>query len=401
MKSKAAETIEASSAAERPLAPWEKLLLGMRWKELPRVFPGLGAALLLAWLGQLLAGRLGAWVLAWQGLDPAGKSSPISAISVAVVLGLVIANTARLPAALRPGIDFARNKVLRLGIVLVGIKLSVVDVLKVGSVGIPLVMALVAFALVASLWIARRVGISPELGSLAAASTSICGITATLAVAPVVEADEKEVAYTVANVTLFGLVAMLVYPYLAHALFGDVSGAAGLFLGTSIHDTSQVMGAAISYQEVFQDERAMQVATVAKLTRNAMLVAVVPLIAFLHARASGKGSGERRSLAKLFPVFIFGFVALSLLRTAGDLGLGGGGLALGLFSEAQWTDLARLFGEGVSSFALGTALAAVGMTTRLSVFKGLGPRPFFVGFAAAALVGVASIALSALVGPLL
>lgn len=400
MRSDAAK-MEASKFTERPPGALEKLLFGMRWSELPRVLPGLGMAFLLAWLGQILARQLGAWMLAWQGLDPAGRASPISAISVAVVLGLVIANATRLPSALRPGIDFARNKVLRLGIILVGIKLSIVDVLKVGSVGIPLVVALVAFALVASMWLARRMGVSSELGSLAAASTSICGITATLAVAPVVEADEREVAYTVANVTLFGLLGMLVYPYLAHALFGANSGAVGLFLGTSIHDTSQVMGAAISYQEIFDDERAMQVATVAKLTRNAMLVAVVPLMAFLHARASGKGSGAGKRLARLFPVFIFGFVALSLLRTAGDLGLRRGGMALGLFSEAQWMGLVPFFGESISSFALGSALAAVGMTTRLSVFKGLGPRPFVVGFSAAALVGLASIVLSALVGPLL
>src|SRR5690606_29202857 len=146
---------------------------------------------------------------------------------------------------------------------------------------------------------------------------------------------------------------------------GDGSGAAGLFLGTSIHDTSQVMGAAISYAEVFGDERAMQVATVAKLTRNAMLVGLVPLIAFLHGRASGKGRGERRSLAKLFPIFVLGFLVLSLLRTAGEVGLGSGGRALGLFSEAAWSGMVGFLGDRISAFALGTALAAVGMSTRL------------------------------------
>lgn len=379
---------------------WDRFLFGMRWRELPRVVPGLGAALVLAWLGHLLAQRLGVWLLAWQGLDEAASGSPISAISVAVVLGLLLANLARLPAALRPGIDFARNKVLRLGIILVGIKLSMIDVFKVGALGIPLVILLVAFALVASLRIARWLGVSPQLGDLAAASTAICGITATLAAAPVVDAEEREVAYTVANVTLFGLLGMLVYPYVAHALFGDVSGAAGLFLGTAIHDTSQVMGAAISYGELFRDERAMQVATVAKLTRNAMLVAVIPLLAILQRRTSGTEAGKP-SLAKLFPVFIFGFLALSLFRTLGDIGLEEGGLALGAFPQAQWSEMVRFWGGSVSSLALGTALAAVGMSTRLSVFRGLGPRPFVVGFAAAAVVGLASLGLSALVGPLL
>lgn len=395
------KTAENSEPTPRPPARWEQFLLGMRWDELPRVFPGLAAAFALAWLAQILATRAGAWVLAWQGVDPVGRASPVSSISVAVVLGLVLSNATRLPGLLRPGIDFARNKILRLGIILVGIKLSVIDVLKVGLLGVPLVMILVAFALFASLWLARRMDVSSQLGSLAAASTAICGITATLAVAPVVEADEKEVAYTVANVTLFGLLGMLVYPYLAHAFFGELPGAAGLFLGTAIHDTSQVMGAAISYREVFGDERALQVATVAKLTRNSLLVAVIPLLAWLHARKGARRAGEKRSLASFFPVFIFGFLALSLLRTAGDVGLEGGGLALGIFTEAAWGEWGRLLGERISSFALGAALAAVGMSTRLSVLRGLGPRPFVVGFSAATLVGLVSLVLSALVGPLL
>lgn len=381
---------------ERPLRSWEKWFFGMRVGELPAALPGLVAALGAAWIGGLLASRIGAWLLALQGIDPTSKASPVSAITVAVILGLLVANTTGLPSWLQPGLDLARNKVLRLGIVLVGLKLSIVDVLKVGSIGVPVVIALVAFALLASLGIAKQLGVSRELGSLAAASTAICGITATLAVAPVVRADEKEVAYTVANVTLFGLLGMLVYPYVAHALFGDASAAAGLFLGTAIHDTSQVMGAALTYAEVFGDERALQVATVAKLTRNALLVAVVPAIAILHARAAGTGETGKRPLRSYFPVFVLGFVALSILRTAGEIGLGEGGLALGLFSEERFRETTRLFGDRISSLALGTALAAVGATTRLSVLKGLGPQPLFVGFGAALTVGLAAALSSAL-----
>lgn len=380
---------------------WEQALFGMRIAELHRIVPGVLLAFAIALLAQLVAGTLGGALLRLQGLDPAGKGSPISAISVAVLLGLVLANTIGVSKVFAPGLDFSVKKILRLGIILVGIKLSVLDVLKVGSLGIPVVLALVLFALVVSLWVAKRAKVSHRLGSLAAASTAICGITATLAIAPTIEADEKEVAYTVANVTLFGLVGMLVYPYVANSLFGDSSGAAGLFLGTAIHDTSQVMGAAISYKEVFGDEKALEIATVAKLTRNAMLVGVVPALAFLHARRMGNARKEKLSLGKLFPVFIFGFLALSLLRTLGDLGLESGQLALATFSRDAWRSLTSLFGDRVAVLCLGTALASVGMTTRLSVFRGLGLRPFFVGLLAALLVSFASAGLSALLGPML
>lgn len=365
----------------------ERLLLGA---------PGLGAALGIAWLGGHLAHGLGRGLLVLRGVDPAGKAGPISAISMAVLVGVLLSNTVGLPAFLQPGLDLARRVVLRLGIVLVGLKLSVVDVLRVGAVGIPAVLVLVAFAFAASLWLGRRLGVSRELGSLAAASTAICGITATLAVAPVVKADEREVAYTVANVTLFGLIGMLVYPYVAHAFFADSSLGAGLFLGTSIHDTSQVMGAALTYAGVYGDEQALQIATVAKLTRNSLLVAVVPTLAFLHARAGGTSAGERRSIRSYFPGFVLAFVVLSLVRTVGDLGLEQQGRAFGLLSEPAFRELVHLLADRISPLALGTALAAVGAGTRLSILRGLGIRPLAVGFGAALAVGVASALVSVL-----
>ena len=147
---------------------------------------------------------------------------------------------------------------------------------------------------------------SDRLSTLAAASTAICGVTATVAVAPTIDADDREVAYTIANVTLFGIVAMFVYPYVAHALFAATSASAGLFLGTSIHETAQVMGAALSYREVFHDEAAMKIATVTKLTRNVCLVAVVPVLAWLHSRSQGSQS-KRVNVLKLFPLFVLAF----------------------------------------------------------------------------------------------
>jgi len=359
--------------------------------------PGLLAALGIAWLGGQLAQGLGRALFVLRGVDPAGRASPISAISMAVLLGILLANTVRLPALLQPGLDLARKRVLRLGIVLIGLKLSVLDVIRVGAVGLPVVIVLVTFAFAISLWLARRLAVSRELGSLAAASTAICGITATLAVAPVVRADDREVAYTVANVTLIGLLGMLVYPYVAHALFGDSSLAAGLFLGTSIHDTSQVMGAALTYAGVRGDERALQIATITKLTRNALLVAVIPALAVLASRATGTRRGERRPLRSYFPTFVLAFVALSLLRTFGDLGLEHHERAFGLFTEPAFRKGIQLLADRVAPLALGMALAAVGVGTRLSILRGLGWRPLAVGFGAAVAVGCASAILSALI----
>lgn len=362
--------------------------------------PGLLAALAVALVAQPIAGWLGALMLELRGLDPAGRASPISAIPVAVVLGLLVANVVGTPPLLKEGLQLAVKKALRLGILLVGLKLSVLDVLKVGAVGVPVVLVLVASAMLIALLLAQKLQVGEKLGYLAAASTAICGITATLAVAPGIEADEKEVAYTVANVTLFGLVAMLTYPYLAHALFAQQPGAAGLFLGAAIHDTSQVMGAAIAYKEVYASEKALEVATVVKLTRNALLVAVVPLLSWLYARKNAH-AGKSSSLRELFPTFVLGFVLLAGLRSVGDYGLASGGLAFGMLEASQWKAWIGLLGEKSASLCLATALAGVGLTTQLSVLRGLGPRPFLVGLSAAVVVGLVALVLAGLAGPLL
>jgi uncharacterized integral membrane protein (TIGR00698 family) len=293
-------------------------------------------------------------------------------MTCAIIIGLLLANVLEVRPSFRPGLEFSVRKLLRLGIILVGIKLSLVDLLRLGLWGIPVVLIVISSALVLTTWFARRLGLGTRLGTLAAASTAICGVTAALAVAPTIDADDREVAYTVANVTLFGMLAMFVYPYLAHYLFAKQSGAAGLFLGTAIHDTSQVMAAALSYNQVFGDEMAMKVATMTKLTRNVFLVGVVPLLAYQAARQQGT---ERKhvNIGKLFPLFVLGFAAMAIVRSLGDAGFTGHeGHAFGLWNSETWKGITKTVGETISYGALGTAMAGVGLTTSLTTFRVLG-----------------------------
>ena len=390
----------SAHTATVPLRRWEKAILGVPVAQAPALLPGLAAATVTVVAAIQLAALAGAWVLDLQGIDPAGRGSPVSAISVAVLLGIAVANLFRLPASLKPGLDFAVKKLLRLGIILVGIKLSLVDVLQRGLWGIPVVAIVIVVALLVTGRIARALGVGTRLGTLTAAATSICGVTATVATAPVIGADDREVAYTVANVTLFGVVAMLLYPLLAHWLFPALSVSAGMFLGTAIHDTSQVMGAALSYREVFGDELAFQTATVTKLTRNVFLVGVVPLLGFLHARAGGHGAASRPPLSQLFPTFVLGFVALAAARTIGDAGLSAGGTALGLLDAAAWKELTKSLGDTGATWLLAAAMASVGLSTDLRSFRSMGLAPLWLGAIAALVVGATGLALAAIVGRL-
>jgi uncharacterized integral membrane protein (TIGR00698 family) len=359
--------------------------------------PGVLAAAVVMYAGFWLADVIGAAVLAAQGL---AGSSPVSGVPVAIVLGLALRNLLPLPASLAPGIRFATTTILRAGIVLVGIKLSLFDVLKLGLAGVPVVVAAIATGLIFVTWFNRRLGLPPRLGTLIAAGTSICGVTAIVSTAPAIDADEREVAYAVANIVAFGLFAMLTYPYLAHALLPS-SAAIGLFLGTAVHDTSQVVGAALTYKQIYGDDAVLRVATVTKLTRNIFLAAVIPILTWLHVRntrTSVRGAGPT-SWRTFVPSFVIGFVGMAVVRSVGDWMLAGGGLAYGTWDSAGWSRVAAVVGDTVGArWLLGTAMAAVGLNTSFAVFKGVGLKPFAVGLAGALVVGAVGLAMALLLG---
>ena len=238
--------------------------------------------------GFWLADRIGQQILAAQGLT---GSSPLSGVPVAIVLGLLLRNTLPLPASLNPGLKFATTTILRAGIVLVGIRLSLFDVVKLGIAGPAGGARRDRHRIGLRDVVQRKLGLPPRLGTLIAAGTSICGVTAIVSTAPAIEADEREVAYAVANVVAFGLFGMLAYPYLAHAVLGS-SETIGLFLGTAVHDTSQVVGAALTYKQVYNDEVVLRVATVTKLTRNIFLAAVIPILTWMHLQEA-QGAQDR------------------------------------------------------------------------------------------------------------
>jgi uncharacterized integral membrane protein (TIGR00698 family) len=368
------------------------------FRRLGELLPGvvLAAAVMLAAFP--LADALGRGLLRLQGLDPAGRASPLPGVSIAILLGLLVGNVVPLPAASRAGVRFAMSNLLRAGIVLVGIKLSLSDVLRLGVWGVPVVVAAIAAGLAFVSWVNRAMGLPPRLGTLIAVGTGICGMTAIVSTAPVIEAEEREVAYAVANVALFGLLGMLVYPYLAPLLL-RTSEQIGLFLGTAIHDTSQVVGAALAYRQMHHDEVAFQAATITKLTRNLFLAAVIPLAAWNHRRSGAATTpGSVARPAPLVPLFVAGFVGMSVLRSLGDAALPGG-RALGMFGAEAWKSLTSQLGDVWGSrILLGTALAAVGLNTRFETLRGVGPKPFAVGFAGALLVGAVGLGMSLLVG---
>lgn len=349
------------------------------------ILPGLAIAALLAWLATWASDSVGTSVLGFA-------RSPLSPVLMAIVIGLVISNVFTLPATLKPGLDFAIKRVLRLGIILLGIRLSLLDVVELGLIGIPIVVTCIVGGIAVTLLLARWLKLSPRLGLLIAVGTAICGVSAIVATSPTIEAKKEEVSYAVAVITLFGILATLIYPFFAHLVFGVDAIQAGLFLGTAIHDTSQVTGAALIFSNQYGLPRALDTATVTKLVRNVFIVAVIPLAALYAARSgmtTEQSRPDKNKLLNLVPLFVLGFLGMALVRSIGDLWLAAGGHAYGILDAASWKALYS-WTQDAAIFLLTVALAGIGLTTRLGVLKGLGIKPMLVGLSAALAVGLIS-----------
>jgi uncharacterized integral membrane protein (TIGR00698 family) len=245
------------------------------------------------------------------------------------------------------------------------------------------VCIVVALAVVMS--ISRLLGLSRELGALIAVGTSICGVTAIAATAPLIRAREVEVSYATACISLFGMMALIVYPGVAYFIFGDQLRLAGIFLGTAVHDTAQVAGAALMYEEQFNASGTLEAATVTKLLRNLCMAVVIPFVAILYRNPRRAADPLAGKAPPLVPVFVLGFIALCAVRTVSDLGE----RPFGLLSPEDW----MAFVQGTqyaSEWALTLAMAAIGLQTRFVAFRSLGWRPLALGLFAALLVGLVS-----------
>lgn len=338
-----------------------------------RIVPGVAAAVLLA----IAADRLTTFL-------PAS----IAAVSVAVLLGLLLGPPAlaRVP-TLRPGLGFAMTTILRLGIVLLGARLSLGEIASIGAPAAGIIIATMAGTLTLVLLASRAMRIDRTLAVLLAVGAAVCGNSAVIATAPVIGARPRDVAFAVAVVTLFGTAAVFGYPLIAHSLgLDDV--AYGLWTGIAINDTSQVVAASAALSP-----QALEVATVVKLIRNALMAPLLLGIAWAWSRSSARATasaasadgtpvGEptgpvpdtRAGLRRAVPVFVLGFLAMAGLRSVGIITPE---LATSLNVAAGWAILIGLSG--------------VGLTTRFGELRAVGPRPLLVGFGVAVVVGTVTL----------
>ena len=332
------------------------------------------------------------YIARWFGVAVLGfAKSPVSAIMMAIILGMIVANTIRLPDRLQSGLKFCTSGILRVGIMLLGIRLSLMGAGQFALVALPFVVAAIAIGLFTVALLGRYMGLSRQLSGLIAVGTSICGCTAIVATAPLIKANESEVSYAIACITVFGLAAMFAYPLLAHFAFAVQPELAGLFLGTSIHETAQVAGAAMMYEAQYDAPVALDIATVTKLVRNLCMIVVIPLVGILYGAERAQGDTRRINFLTLIPWFIVGFALMSALRTLGDMGE----RPFGLLAVDQWQEIVQIIRDAAERCLL-VAMAAVGLTSMFASMRKIGVRPFALGLFAALLIGGVSFTLISL-----
>jgi uncharacterized integral membrane protein (TIGR00698 family) len=289
--------------------------------------------------------------------------------AIALALGLLVGAAPAVRARLLPGATLAARYALRVGIALLGARLTLDQLVATGLGSVAAIVLIVVAALILGTWIARRLGIRPPLSALVTVGMAICGNSAILALSPIIDAKHRDTAYAVSTITIFGLIGVVSLP-LVGRLLGLSDPAFGTWAGLAVNDTAQVVATGYAYSPPAGD-----VATVVKLTRNLAILPVLLGASWLVARSARSSDtgpvGDRSRMAligRAVPWFVVGFVVFAALRSAGLLDAP-------LPTGMTLADLCSL----MAGLLILVALAGVGLATDIRAMLGVGPRPFLLG----------------------
>lgn len=334
----------SSSSDQLPTAP--ALPLGnsgslQAWSEnVAQIIPG--AAFMVA---------IAAVAFALHQLPVVGAFSPMI---LAILISTSYHNVIGTPAWAKPGIKFCLRRILRLGVALLGLQLTIAQIIEVGGHGVEIILATMTATFLFTTWLGSALKVDRKLAQLIAGGTSVCGASAVIATNAVTRASDEDVSYAIACVTVFGSIAMFLYPLLPTILNLDAH-AFGLWAGSSIHEIAQVVAAA------FQDgQEAGKFGTIAKLSRVLMLAPMILILSFIAARKARHvpGAEQRKAEQPPLPWFVGGFLALVIFNSVVDI-----------------PDHVRPQISSTTTFLLTAALAAMGMETDLRKLKAKGLRP--------------------------
>ena len=283
----------------------------------------------------------------------------LGASIIALFMGTII-NSFFHPDWMKPALKFASKKVLKGAIILLGASLSISTIMNVGQMTFFVMLFTFAMCFGAGFFIRKLFGLNWKLSNLISAGTGICGGSAVAAIAPVIDAEDKDIAFAMSSTFLFDMVMIALYPIMGKAL-GMSDIAYGIWAGTSVNDTASVVASGYAFSEAAGD-----FATMVKLTRTIAIIPTVLVFAWIGVRVKKKEmqatGGKKVNLMKIIPWFIGGFLLLAILNS------------VGLIPAVASTVM-----KSTSKFLMVTALAAIGLSTSITDFKKAGLKPMFYG----------------------
>ena len=336
-----------------------------------KVFPGIilsvGVAILACWLESLLPIHL------------------IGSAVIAMFIGMILNYFLRTTKVFASGLKFTSKKILKFAIILLGLSLNITTILNVGKMSLTVMIFTLLTCFGGGYFIGKALGLNWKLSNLISAGTGICGGSAIAAIAPTIDADDNDVAYAMSATFLFDMAMIVLFPIMGRAL-GMTDQAFGIWAGTAVNDTSSVVATGYAFSEGAGD-----FATMVKLTRTLAIIPTVITFAFVQLRlkrkealANSQNGSELKanfSITKIFPWFILGFLAMSVVASVFPI------------------PAAVVSGtKSASKFLMVCALAAIGLNTSFSSMKKAGIRPMIHGFIISALVVIVALVVEIAMG---
>lgn len=325
-----------------------------------------------------LAISIPAWLL--------GKLLPVVGGPVfAILLGMVITQIWKDQARVKAGVAFTSKKILQYAVILLGFGLNLSEIAKVGAQSLPVIVSTIATSLLVSFALCKLMHIPGNISTLVGVGSSICGGSAIAATAPVIGADDEEIAQAISVIFLFNIVAALLFPTLGGWL-GLSNEGFGLFAGTAVNDTSSVTAAAAAWDGI-HGSNTLDTATIVKLTRTLAIIPITLVLALLRASKAKKAGGAESggfSLKNAFPMFILFFVVASVITTVCTAA----GMDAAVFSPLKT----------LSKFFIVMAMAAIGMNTDVVKLVKTGGKPIFMGFCCWVAIACVSLGMQHILG---
>ena len=336
-----------------------------------KVFPGIilsvGVALVACWIENLLPIHL------------------VGSAVIAMFIGIILNHFLRNTKVFASGLKFTSKKILKFAIVLLGLSLNITTILNVGKMSLTVMIFTLLTCFGCGYFIGKALGLNWKLSNLISAGTGICGGSAIAAIAPTIDADDNDVAYAMSATFLFDMAMIVLFPIMGQAM-GMTDQAFGIWAGTAVNDTSSVVATGYAFSEGAGD-----FATMVKLTRTLAIIPTVIIFAFVQLRlkrkealANSQNGSELKanfSITKIFPWFILGFLAMSIVASVFEV------------------PAAVVSGtKSASKFLMVCALAAIGLNTSFSSMRKAGIRPMVHGFIISVLVVIVALVVEIAMG---